>query len=122
MGIENVGQLAGCDVQLLISKFGKFGVVMHQLANGIDTREVKEKEAVKSVSTEDTFDEDISEPACIEEAFIMLTEKVHEQMMRKRFRFRTVTIKVRYEDFRTYTRAKTLTAAKLIKIQSLELP
>ena len=111
MGIENVGELATCDVQLLIAKFGKFGVVMHQLANGIDMREVKEREEVKSVSTEDTFDEDISNPLEIEKAFTELTEKVHVSMMKKRFRFRTVTIKVRYEDFRTYTRAKTLTAA-----------
>jgi len=111
MGIENVGQLANCDVQLLIAKFSKFGVVMHQLANGIDMREVKEREEVKSVSTEDTFEEDISNPLEIEKAFTELTEKVHVSMMKKRFRFRTVTIKVRYEDFRTYTRAKTLTAA-----------
>lgn len=111
MGIENVGQLATCDVQLLIAKFGKFGVVMHQLANGIDMREVKEREEVKSVSTEDTFDEDISDPKSIEKAFIDLTEKVHSAMMKKRFRFRTVTIKVRFEDFRTYTRAKTLNTA-----------
>lgn len=111
MGIETVGQLATCDVQLLIGKFGKFGVVMHQLANGIDMREVKEREEVKSVSTEDTFDEDISDPVQIEEAFSILTEKVHASMLKKRFRFRTVTIKVRYEDFRTYTRAKTLNAA-----------
>ncbi|WP_340820312.1 DNA polymerase IV [Methanolobus sp. WCC4] len=111
MGIENVGQLATCDVQLLIAKFGKFGVVMHQLANGIDMREVKEREEVKSVSTEDTFDEDISDPETIGKAFAELTEKVHASMMKKRFRFRTVTIKVRFEDFRTYTRAKTLTAA-----------
>ena len=115
MGIETVGQLANCDVQLLIAKFGKFGVVMHQLANGIDTREVKEREAVKSVSTEDTFDEDISDPIKIDEAFTYLTEKVHGQMTKKRFRFRTVTIKVRFEDFRTYTRAKTLNAASTDK-------
>ena len=111
LGIETVGQLATCDVQLLIPRFGKFGVVMHQLANGIDTREVKEREEVKSVSTEDTFDEDISDPGRIEQVFKELTEKVHASMMKKRFRYRTVTIKVRYEDFRTYTRARTLNAA-----------
>jgi DNA polymerase IV (DinB-like DNA polymerase) len=109
--INTVGQLATCDVQLLIARFGKFGVVMHQLANGIDTREVKEREEVKSVSTEDTFDEDISNPVKIETVFRELTEKVHSSMMKKRFRYRTVTIKVRFEDFRTYTRAKTLNAA-----------
>ncbi|WP_319506498.1 DNA polymerase IV [uncultured Methanolobus sp.] len=111
IGIETVGQLASCDVQLLIARFGKFGVVMHQLANGIDMREVKEREEVKSISTEDTFDEDISDPGEIERSLTGLSEKVYTSLIKKRFRFRTVTLKVRFEDFRTYTRAKTLHAA-----------
>ncbi|MDG6243414.1 MAG: DNA polymerase IV [Methanolobus sp.] len=111
MGIETIGQLASCDVQVLIARFGRPGVVMHQLANGIDMREVKEREEVKSVSTEDTFEEDISDPLKIERCIYQLTEKVHESVTRKHFRFRTVTLKVRFEDFRTYTRAKTLHAA-----------
>ncbi len=111
IGIETVGQLASCDVQLLVARFGKFGVVMHQLANGIDMREVKEREEVKSISTEDTFDEDISDPGEIERSLTGLSEKVYTSLIKKRFRFRTVTLKVRFEDFRTYTRAKTLHAA-----------
>lgn len=115
MGIEKVGELAACDVQLLIARFGKFGLVMHQLANGIDMREVKERDAVKSISTEDTFDEDVSDPLEIERSFSELSEKVHASLIKKRFRFRTVTIKVRFEDFRTYTRARTLHAASTDK-------
>ncbi|TGC09783.1 DNA polymerase IV [Methanolobus halotolerans] len=111
MGIETIGQLATMDVQLLIARFGRTGVVMHQLANGIDHREVREREEVKSISTEDTFEEDIFDPAAIRNVFLDLSEKVHDSLARKRFRFRTVTIKVRFEDFRTYTRAKTLYAA-----------
>ncbi|MBN2110280.1 MAG: DNA polymerase IV [Methanosarcinaceae archaeon] len=111
MGIETVEQLATIDVQLLIARFGRSGIVMHQLANGIDRREVREREEVKSISTEDTFDEDIFDPATIQNAFAALSEKVYGSLMRKRFRFRTVTIKVRFEDFRTYSRAKTLQAA-----------
>ncbi len=125
LGIDKVGQLANCDVQLLIARFGKSGVVMHQLANGIDMREVKECNEVKSVSTEDTFDEDISDLGMIMDVFAELTEKVHSSITRKKFRFRTVTIKVRFEDFRTYTRAKTLHAAttdrETIRRTALEL-
>jgi DNA polymerase IV (DinB-like DNA polymerase) len=111
MGIETVGQLASCDVQLLIARFGKFGVVMHQLANGVDMREVKEREEVKSISTEDTFDEDLSDAEDIEKSLTSLSEKVYVSLLKKRFRFRTVTLKVRFEDFRTYTRARTVHAA-----------
>ncbi|KXS43650.1 DNA polymerase IV [Methanolobus zinderi] len=115
MDTETVGDLASMDVQLLVARFGKSGVVMHQLANGIDLREVREREEVKSISTEDTFEEDIFDPAAIRNVFFELTDKVHESLSRKRFRFRTVTIKVRFEDFRTYTRAKTLQAASTDK-------
>ncbi|WP_406660618.1 DNA polymerase IV [Methanolobus sp. ZRKC3] len=125
MGMETVGQLATADVQLLIARFGKFGLVMHQLANGVDRREVKEREEVKSISTEDTFDRDISEPDMIRKNILQLCENVHKPLIKKRFRFRTVTIKVRYGDFRTYTRAKTVSAAttemQTIKKVSLEL-
>ncbi|WP_094227226.1 DNA polymerase IV [Methanolobus psychrotolerans] len=125
MGIETVGKLASCDVQLLISCFGKFGVVMHQLANGIDMREVKEREEVKSISNEDTFEEDISDPFEIKRSITDLSEKVHVSLLKKHFRFRTVTLKVRFEDFRTYTRAKTLHAAttdkEVIRKTSLSL-
>jgi len=125
MGLENVGQLATTDVQLLIARFGKSGLVMHQLANGIDRREVKERDEVKSISTEDTFDKDVSDLSDIQKSMLQLAEKVHSSLFKKKFRFRTVTIKVRYSDFRTYTRAKTLSAAttdiKSIKKASSEL-
>lgn len=110
-GIETVGQLATADVQFLISRFGRYGIVMHQLANGIDLRQVKEKEEVRSISTEDTFDEDISDPVIIKNVFCELAAKVHADLSRKKFRFRTVSIRVRFDDFRTYTRARTLHAA-----------
>jgi DNA polymerase IV (DinB-like DNA polymerase) len=111
IGMDTIGQLAAADVQSLISRFGRYGIFMHQLANGIDLREVKEKEEVKSISTEDTFDEDISDPAIIKDVFCELAGKVHADLARKRFRFRTVSIRVRFDDFRTYTRARTLHAA-----------
>ncbi len=115
MGIDTAGQLAAADVQLLIARFGKYGILMHQLANGVDMREVKEREAVKSVSTEDTFEEDISDPLEITRSITELSGKVHAAVIKKSFRFRTVTLKVRYEDFRTYTRARTLNAASTDK-------
>ena len=123
MGLENIGQLATADVQLLIARFGKFGVVMHQLANGIDGREVKEREEVKSISTEDTFDKDVKDISDIQKSIAGLAEKVHSSLIKKKFRFRTVTIKVRYSDFRTYTRARTLSAAttSISPIQKISL-
>jgi DNA polymerase IV (DinB-like DNA polymerase) len=121
IGIDTIGQLATADVQFLISRFGKYGLVMHQLANGIDIRQVKEKEEVKSISTEDTFDEDISDPGLITKVFCELAGKVHAETLKKNFRFRTVSIRVRFDDFRTYTRAKTLHAATTDKMSIIKV-
>ena len=111
MGLGTVGQLAAYDVQLLIARFGKFGLTMHRMANGIDEREVEETEGVKSISKEDTFDEDITDPDTIKKVFYVLSEKVHASLLKKRYRFRTVTIRVRYGNFSTYTRSRTLSCA-----------
>lgn len=111
MGLETVGQLAAYDVQLLIARFGKFGLTMHRMANGIDEREVEETEGVRSISKEDTFDEDISDPDTIKKVFYVLSEKVHVSLLKKRYRFRTITIRVRYGNFSTYTRSRTLSCA-----------
>ncbi len=111
MRLETVGQLAAYDVQLLIARFGKFGLTMHRMANGIDEREVEETEGVKSISKEDTFDEDIADPDTIKKVFYVLSEKVHASLLKKRYRFRTVTIRVRYGNFSTYTRSRTLSCA-----------
>jgi DNA polymerase IV (DinB-like DNA polymerase) len=94
---------------------------MHQLANGIDIRQVKEKEEVKSISTEDTFDEDISDPGLITGVFCELAGNVHTELTKKKFRFRTVSIRVRFDDFRTYTRAKTLHAATTDKMSIIKV-
>ncbi|WP_367344423.1 DNA polymerase IV [Methanomethylovorans sp.] len=111
MGLDKVGQLAAYDVQLLIARFGKFGLMMHRMANGIDDREVEETEGVKSISKEDTFDEDIEGPDAIKKVFYSLSEKVHASLLKKRYRFRTITIRVRYSNFSTYTRSRTLSCA-----------
>ncbi|WP_370573553.1 DNA polymerase IV [Methanomethylovorans sp.] len=111
MGLDNVGQLAAYDVQLLIARFGKFGLTMHWMANGIDQREVEEREGVKSISKEDTFDEDIADPDTIKRVFYALSEKVHTSLLKNKYRFRTITIRVRYENFSTYTRSRTLSCA-----------
>lgn len=112
MGIETIGDLVACDVQLLIERFGKFGFAMHQMAKGIDLSEVKERGEVKSISKEDTFDEDTADPEIIEKVLDSLADNVYRSLVKKKFLFRTVTLKVRFEDFSTYTRSKTLGACE----------
>lgn len=108
MGLNRVEELANCDVQLLSGKFGKMGLRMKQLANGLDFGEVREKESVKSISRHGTFAEDTSDPVKIACSLDLLAESVHKSLLKNRFFFKTVTLTVRFEDFSTYTRSKTI--------------
>lgn len=125
MGITKVEELANYKVQVLSERFGKMGVRMKQAANGIDFKEVEEWEGVKSISRHGTFEEDTKDPDKITSCMEMLAESVHGNLMKHRYLFRTITIIVRFEDFTTYTRAKTVpiwtSDINVIKKTALEL-
>lgn len=109
MGITKVEELANCDIQRLSERFGKMGLWMKQVAHGLDFSEVKEwEEAVKSISRSGTFSEDTNDPVKIAGFLDLLAESVHRALLKNRFLFKVVTLKVRFEDFSTYTRSKTV--------------
>jgi DNA polymerase IV (archaeal DinB-like DNA polymerase) len=108
MGITRVEELANCDIQLLSERFGKMGLQMKQVANGLDFGEVRDREGVKSISRHGTFEEDTSDPVKISNSLEMLVGSVHSTLLNHRFLFKTVTLTVRFEDFSTYTRSKTV--------------
>jgi len=108
MGINKVEELANYKVQVLSERFGKMGILMKQRANGIDFAEVEEREGVKSISRHGTFAKDTDDPDKITSCMEMLAESVHGNLMKHRYLFRTITIIVRFEDFTTYTRSKTI--------------
>lgn len=108
MGLTRVEELANCDEQLLSGKFGKMGLRMKQLANGLDFGEVREKESVKSISRHGTFAEDTNDPVKITGSLDLLVKSVHSSLLKQHFLFKTVTLTVRFEDFSTYTRSKTI--------------
>ncbi|MEA1957089.1 MAG: DNA polymerase IV [Euryarchaeota archaeon] len=108
MGIEQVGQLASCDVQKLVAKLGKYGTRLHLIANGIDESEVEEEWERKSLSRERTFAEDTKDAQVLNDCVDGLAEDVYNAIQREGFIFKTVSIKVKFEDFVVCTRAKTL--------------
>lgn len=108
MGIKTIGQLACFDEGILMDTFGRWGKKMKMLAQGVDDSEVRERDVVKSVSKEDTFMEDVAEPDILYEALDTICENVHRALMHKGFSFKTVSVKVRRENFKTFSRAKTL--------------
>lgn len=108
MGIKTIGDLATFDVSVLIEKFGVMGVQYHLSARGIDKTEVAERQVVKSVGREITFEEDTSDLGLVLKTLDTLSEEIHEELTESKLLFKTVTVKVRYENFETHTHSKTL--------------
>jgi DNA polymerase IV (DinB-like DNA polymerase) len=109
LGINSIGDLASTHPSKLTDVFGKYGTRIWQVANGIDEDEVVTTWSVKSISSETTFEEDIADKAKVREALRSLIDEVHARTVAQNMAFRTVGIKVRLEDFTTYTRAKSHT-------------
>ena len=110
MGIKTVGDLAKFPVSKLVEEFGKLGYEYHLMANGIDESEVEESYEIKSIGREHTFDRDTDDLELINSTIDSLASEVIEEIKKENFLFRTVTLKIRYEDFETHTHSKTLTA------------
>ncbi len=105
MGIHTIGDLARMSQDAVIKKFGKNGLHFWLLANGIDDREVEADHGVKSVSLENTFDQDVADEACIRDTILSLADNVSRILRQKGLKGKTVTLKIRLEDFSTFTRS-----------------
>ena len=89
-------------------KFGKNGPRMHRLAMGMDERNVEPEHEIKSVGHERTFMHDIMDSGDAKKALLGLATQVARRMRRKKMTGKTVSLKVKYYDFKQITRAKTL--------------
>jgi DNA polymerase-4 len=108
LGIHSVGQLASLPEQVLVDHFGENGRHLWQLAHGIDDRHVTPDEEAKSVSTETTFAVDIGDREVLRRWLLELVEHLGLRVRRAGVLARTVQLKVRSAEFRTWTRAMTL--------------
>jgi DNA polymerase IV (archaeal DinB-like DNA polymerase) len=108
LGVNTVGDLARFDANVLAETFGAAGTQMYLMAHGMDRSEVEARTEVKSISHETTFQEDTSDPKTVLAALDQLGEEVAKEAQEQRLFFKTVAIKVRYENFETHTRARTL--------------
>ncbi len=108
LGIHTIGELRECSPGDLESRFGKMGDQIWSLAHGIDTRPVIPDREAKSISNETTFATDIEDMEILESWLMELTEQVSRRLRRSGMRARTVQIKVRYDDFDTFTRSISL--------------
>ena len=108
LGFRTILDLRVKPVEILVQRFGKWGEHIHCLANGLDKRAVVADARAKSISAETTFAEDISDEHALLANLMQLTEQVAARCRDHGFEGKTVNLKIRYHDFRTLTRSKTL--------------
>jgi len=108
MGIKTIGDLARSDPSALVETFGVMGNQLYLMAHGIDRSEVEERSEIKSVGRDVTFQEDTDDLDFILKTLDELAEDVHGEALSHKLYFKTVTVRVRYENFETHTRSKTL--------------
>ncbi|MBX2867126.1 MAG: DNA polymerase IV [Acidiferrobacterales bacterium] len=108
VGIKTVKELRSQTEERLQSTFGKSGAKLWALCHGIDNRPVVTDSESKSISHETTFDVDLKELATLESVALSLIEGVGYRLRESKLKARTINIKVRYHDFSTVTRSKTI--------------
>jgi DNA polymerase-4 len=111
IGIEKLVQIRAVDMKLLHQTVGSLADWLRQLSHGDDPRPVVPDRESKSSSTENTYAEDLTALDAIRAELERMARENAEWLVRRHLRARTVTIKVRYADFKTVTRSHTLSVA-----------
>jgi DNA polymerase-4 len=108
LGILTGADLAAKDIAFLRQHFGSMADYLFRAARGIDLRPVRAHRIRKSVGGERTFSEDIGSGAALRETLANIIDIVWERIEAAGARGRTVTLKLKFTDFRTMTRATSL--------------
>jgi len=109
LGLRTVADIANLPRATLIRALGQAsGSSLYELAWGRDYRDVTPNEPDKSISAAETFAQDIDDPEEILQEFLRLTEKAAARLRENGYYAKTISIKVRFADFSTISRSKTL--------------
>lgn len=103
MGVEKVRTIQEMPMELMQNVLGDNGVMIWKKANGIDNSPVEPYNEHKSISTEETFDNDTIDAALLKSILIKMTEKIAFQLRSENKLTACVTVKIRYANFDTHT-------------------
>ncbi len=117
IGIITIGELAICNEKVLSDVFGKYGYELRLLANGIDPSPVEPapRSETKSISRSTTLSKDIINMDEARTVLLELAEDVGEEARRSDFKGKTVSITIRYNDFKTISRQRAIIPSYLTK-------
>jgi DNA polymerase-4 len=108
MGIQYLGDVKKHPPKRFYNVFGKFGIRLVELANGIDKSLVTPYSPQKSISSEDTLPEDTDDIEILKKYLMQQAEIVARSLRKKGFKGKTLTLKIKHSDFRQITRRVTL--------------
>lgn len=109
IGIKTGKDLRSLELDYLVSTFNKRGYILYDFARGIDHRKVESHRDRKSIGAETTFSEDIPfEKVLIKQELHKIAAKVGYRLERAEKAGRTLTLKIKYDDFRQITRRMTV--------------
>lgn len=111
--MRNLGMFTGSDVkklseQELVTHFGKVGHFFYQIVRGIDDRPVEAFRETQSVGAEDTFQEDLFEEEELTREINRIAVIVADRLNKHNLKGRTITLKIKYSNFRLITRSRSL--------------
>ncbi len=108
LGIETGADLAEKDIAWMRAHFGSLADYLYRAARGIDLRPVRANRIRKSVGGERTFNEDISSGHALRETMDRIVDIVWERIEKSKAKGRTVTLKLKFNDFKNMSRSKSL--------------
>lgn len=107
-GIFTGGDLKSKSKEFLEHHFGKSGAFYYNIVRGIHTSEVKPNRISKSVAAEHTFNENLTSEIFMQERLEQIAGELEKRLKKYTISGKTVTLKIKYSDFTTQTRSKTL--------------
>ncbi|MDB5136657.1 MAG: dinB [Mucilaginibacter sp.] len=121
-GIEKIGDLQKVELRFLETVFGKSGRWIYEKARGVDYGEIIPHADRKSISTENTFMNNVSDERTLESILVSMTEELSSKLRRENKLASCLAIKLRYANFETHTQQEKipLTAAEHILIPGIK--
>ncbi len=110
-GVRRFADLLALDERTLHSLLGSDGQRMRALAQGLDDRAVDPWRAPKSIGAEETYDEDLVTVDAVRQTLLAHSQRIAARLLAEGYRGRTVSLKLKFHDFRSHSRAITLADA-----------
>ena len=105
LGLHKGSDLKRMSEEELIRHFGKSGAFFFRIVRGIDEREVQPDRETKSIGAEDTFPYDLTSLDEMHDELLKITKSVYNRLLSRGLQGRTLTLKIKYHDFRIVTRS-----------------